>query len=196
MEDVKDDLLAAIAGDPQFNLEERIEQLERIIKVADGVVDEELVSKAKATSESWQAIVAEAKKFLEKDDEAKKAAAVALAEMRSPEALPYLKKAMKTQSNPFVGHKILEAMGRIGHKSVIPDLERMSRNATKIRDRETASHADVAVLEIKRDVAALEQELQNKRIKPFQKVAIEAALVRLRRDEAEERERETELLPS
>merc|ERR1719373_548100 len=104
-----------------------------MIKVADGVVDGELVSKARATSDGWRAIVTQAKKFLGKDDEAKKVAAIALAEMRSHEALPYLKQAMNTQSNPFVGHKVLEAMGRIGHESVIPDLQRMSRNAAKIR---------------------------------------------------------------
>merc|ERR1711988_1150694 len=116
--------------------------------------------------------------------------------MGDPAAVPYLLAALNTQHNPFIRHRVLEALGIIGDPSVIPDLERASAMAEKAKDRETTALAKLAVLENKRDKKGIEEVLATKRIKDWHKGPAEAALARLLRDEQEEQERQASLLPS
>jgi tetratricopeptide (TPR) repeat protein len=195
-EELGQEIDSAIIGDTQFDLTERVARLQRAMKLGEGIVPQELMDRAQDRLDRWLAVLDAAAKFKEQDDNAKKAACLALAELRDPAAVPYLKEALYSQPNRFVRHKVIEAMGRIGDGSITSTLERVSQVSQKARDKETHAIANVAIFEIKQDIAGLEQALQHKRIQPWHQDAIEAALTRLRRAETEERERAAALLPT
>lgn len=199
-EDIQYELEAALAGDPHDELPEKIERLERAIGNAAGVealvVKPETLEKASAQVATWKSVVEENGKLNSPDQNIKKAAAAALGELRDYHAVPFLLVALNTQHNPFVRHKVMEALGVIGDESAIPSLQRATHMAAKAKDRETEELSKLAILETRRDIDGIEIILSSKRTKEWLRGPAEVALARLRKAQQEEQERQAALLPS